>query len=381
MKIAYITPVYPPYGGGMGRVVQATADHLSHQKVTVFTPDYQNRQIKDKKVTALNPQFPLKNIVSKFVEIDNATFLPQIKEELSKFDLVHLHYPFFGTDRIIANWKQEHKDTPLVVTYHMDTQASGLKGVVFKLYRQFYLDKILASADKIIGSTFDYISHSFAQDHFKNYKERWKELPFGVNTEQFKPQAINQNFLDNYQLDRNKKTILFVGGMDPAHEFKGVPLLLESVRKLKKRGEEYQLVLVGAGKLKSNYEQLAEKKGIQDYVNFAGYIEDKLLPNFYSFADVTVLPSTGRNEAFGLVLLESYSCGTPVIASNLPGVRKIAAQAGGVFSVGDAQDLASKIEDVLKDEQAIDTEPRKVAKQYSWNKRAENLEQMYKRLI
>ena len=53
--------------------------------------------------------------------------------------------------------------------------------------------------------------------------------------------------------------------------------------------------------------------GVQDFVTFAGRIEQKRLPLYYSAADVLVVPS--RYESFGLVALEALACGTPVVAT------------------------------------------------------------------
>jgi rhamnosyl/mannosyltransferase len=58
-------------------------------------------------------------------------------------------------------------------------------------------------------------------------------------------------------------------------------------------------------------------------VHFAGNVSDEDLPRYYRLADVHVLPSTGRTEAFGLVVLEAAASGVPTIASALPGVRTV----------------------------------------------------------
>jgi SAM-dependent methyltransferase len=52
-----------------------------------------------------------------------------------------------------------------------------------------------------------------------------------------------------------------------------------------------------------------------------GVLPQEAMPNFYAACDVTVLPSTNATESFGMVQVESMLCGTPVVASDLPGVR------------------------------------------------------------
>ncbi|MFB6226540.1 MAG: glycosyltransferase family 4 protein [Candidatus Paceibacteria bacterium] len=382
MKIAQVSPAYPPYGGGMGKVVQQTSSSLEQlgHKLVVFTPDYAGRTFSDDRVCALTPKLPLENIISKLISIDNAAPIPQLKGKLSSFDLVHLHYPFFGTDRIVYNWSRKNKDTPLVVTYHMDPIGSGLKEVIFKIYRHIYQRKILTAADKIIASTFDYIKHSFASHHFSSNKGKWAEVPFGVDLDKFKPTTPADGFFNTYKIESDKKTALFVGGMDEAHEFKGVPLLFEAFSKLENK-QNYQLVLVGEGALKSKYEKMAEDLGLEESVNFVGYINEDRLSEFYSQADVFVLPSVSRNEAFGLVLLESIACNTPVIASDLPGVREVAKQAGTTFQVGDSDDLAEKINSVLNGSKIFSESLRERIQDNDWSTGAERIEAIYQDLV
>ena len=68
---------------------------------------------------------------------------------------------------------------------------------------------------------------------------------------------------------------------------------------------------------------LARARGLAARVHFAGGVADESLPRYYRLADIHLLPSTARAEAFGLVGLEAAASGVPTIASSLPGVRTI----------------------------------------------------------
>jgi glycosyltransferase involved in cell wall biosynthesis len=79
-------------------------------------------------------------------------------------------------------------------------------------------------------------------------------------------------------------------------------------------------------------------------------VSDEDLRDLYRTSAVTVLPSVTHEEAFGIVLIESMACGTPVIASALPGVRGVIGdEAGLAVPPGDVPRLTRAISDVLDD--------------------------------
>jgi glycosyltransferase involved in cell wall biosynthesis len=113
------------------------------------------------------------------------------------------------------------------------------------------------------------------------------------------------------------------------------------------------------------------------------------LPRYYRLADVTVLPSTTMGEAFGLVLVESLASGTPVVASNLPGVRTVitlGAQGDGMLvEPRNPTALAAALRQILSDEhtrRAMGQRGRaKVEIGYDWTHIGAQLEQIYQRVL
>ncbi|OGL88378.1 hypothetical protein A3H75_03430 [Candidatus Uhrbacteria bacterium RIFCSPLOWO2_02_FULL_51_9] len=99
--------------------------------------------------------------------------------------------------------------------------------------------------------------------------------------------------------------------------------------------------MVGTGELLNAYKKEAAHLGIADRVTFTGGVTDEELARWYAGARAEILPSTDRSEAFGIVLIEAMACGTPVIASDLPGVRTVVERVhGGVLvPVGIASSL------------------------------------------
>ena len=107
------------------------------------------------------------------------------------------------------------------------------------------------------------------------------------------------------------------------------------------------------------------------------------MATFFSTCDVTVLPSLNSTESFGLVQVEAMLCGTPSIASDLPGVR-VPPQSTGmgeVVPVGDSAALAEAIIRVL-DDRARYVRPRaEIEAMYSTPRTAELYEELFEELI
>ena len=395
MKIAHIVSTYPPYYGGMGNTVFEMASGLVERghEVAVFTPDaYEQKEIKPREAEiepehapVLQTKIDYAKRLKPSLKYGNAARLPQLRRELEGSELVHLHYPFFGTANLVRRYKEDHPATPFVITYHMDTRAPGGKGLIFKYYSAYWMPKILRSADRLIASSLEYIESSQASALYRENKKKWIGLPFGVDTIRFQPRAKPEALFARHQLDPNLPVILFVGGMDAAHYFKGVPVLLKALLLAKRDGLKVQAVFVGDGELKEQFRLQASGFRLQDHVRFVGHVSDEELPYYYNLADVLVLPSINQGEAFGMVLLEAMASGIPVIGSNLPGVRTVARDGGLTVEPNNPTDLSEAIMGFFynqADRAAWRQKARRVAEEkYAWPGIVERLEKIYESLV
>lgn len=379
MRIAQVVCVFPPYYAGMGNVAYELSAGLIARghDVTVYTPEFGGHK---------EERFEFAKHIKPTLSYGNAARLPGIQKELRDFDILHLHYPFFGTANIVRRFKLKNPNTPMVVTYHMDTRAPSWKGLVFATYAKFWMPKIMDAADAIIGSTFDYIENSDARKIFSENKTKWHEIPFGVDTERFTPRPKPVALFAKHDLNIHNPTLVFVGGMDIAHTFKGVPILLHAVKMVRETIPEIQLVLVGDGEERERFELIARGMGISKSVRFVGRATNEELPLYYNMADLLVLPSIHQGEAFGMVLIEAMASGVPVIASDIPGVRTVANLAGSTVERKNPVALAESIVGYLsQSREAQDTwkmQARDVAlKNFSWEKVVGQHEALYTELL
>jgi glycosyltransferase involved in cell wall biosynthesis len=244
--------------------------------------------------------------------------LPSLFHRLSGFDLVHLHYPFFGGAEPVIVRKAMRPDQGLVMTYHMDAAADGMKGALFSAHRRLLFPWLVNRVDRILVSSFDYADHSALAE--LDVRDRIEEHAFGVDLVRFSP-GEDRSLAEQLKIPEKAPKLLFVGGLDTAHAFKGLPQLLGALTDV--RNEEWHLVVVGDGNLKETYVAQAMDHGLQSRVTFVGGVPPEDLPRYYRLADVHLFPSTKRSEAFGLVALEAAASGIPTIASDLPGVRTV----------------------------------------------------------
>lgn len=336
MKIANIVCVYPPYKGGIGtaafnfRRAMAEKGH----EVTTFTPDYGLEEGDGKDgVVRLSP----------WLKLGNGAFVPGLFWKLKDFDVLYLHYSFFGGMEVVWLAKMVWPKKKLIIRYHMDVHGLSLPARILSLPSGLISGSLFRKADLIVSAGLDYVETGPLKDLYKSDRGRFAQIPYGVDTDEFRPR----------EKDRQIFKILFVGGLDRAHYFKGVDNLLEAASGLS--GKNWKLNIVGSGNMENEYKEKAVRLGISDKVVFLGKVSDEDLPGVYAQSHITVLPSTARGEAFGIVLIESMASGTPIVASDLPGVRSVFkdGKQGLAAKPNNVGELKGKIETLLNDEDKL----------------------------
>ncbi|MEK7139557.1 MAG: glycosyltransferase family 4 protein, partial [Patescibacteria group bacterium] len=345
-------------------------------RVTVLTPRHKRRDMK-------LHNFQIRGVESWFTS-GNASFLPQLLWKLRHFKIVHLHYPFFGGAGPTAIWKRYLAgERKLVISYQMDVVSSGLKGRFFRWHTKYIMPWILRSADRVIVTSMDYAQAGNVAPVLAAHPEKFVEIPLGANTAIYHPQPRDVSLLTKHNIPPDDKVLIFVAALDEPHYFKGLDRLLEAVSRLT---VPTTLIVVGRGPLKSTYEQLAAELGIADRVRFVGYVSDFDLARYHSIADVFVLPSIDKSEAFGLVYVEAMACGKPTIGSRLAGVRTVIDDGvtGLLVDPGNVDDLTDKINTLINDDVLAKKMGAaglaKVLDRYTWKKVAKQLDDLYRSL-
>ena len=137
------------------------------------------------------------------------------------------------------------------------------------------------------------------------------------------------------------------------------------------------LVLAGDGQLSEQLHTLADELGIASRVRFLGKRMD--VPRLLKAVDVYVQPSLW--EGFGIAALEAMAAGKPVVASNVPGLAEVIGDAGLLFSIGNAGQLAQHISTLLGDanyRQRLGQAAQKRSWMFSLDKTLDCYEKLYR---
>lgn len=214
----------------------------------------------------------------------------------------------------------------------------------------------------------------------KGFRKPIDVLPqLGVDPELFK-KGDNRSLRE--KLGLTGFTIGYVGRL--ARE-KGVLILIEAAAKLER---DFNLLLVGRGKLKPDIIELSRKLGIPDKIKFVNTVPHDEVPRYLNCMDVLVLPSITTpkwKEQFGHVLTEAMACEVPVIGSDSGEIPNVIADAGLVFREGDVKQLAERLSLLIGDERRRKELARKgrrrVLENYTWGRIADKTYEIYQKML
>jgi glycosyltransferase involved in cell wall biosynthesis len=200
----------------------------------------------------------------------------------------------------------------------------------------------LRYADAIVASSWGYAKSSPILSPFL---QELDVVPMGVDVRRFDGKVADSGVPRENELMAFENRILFVGKLI---HYKGLRYLLEAFSKLESR--EVCLMIVGDGSERAGLISMARRLCISDRALFLGSVPDTLLPSTYALADVVVLPSISRREAFEMVILEAMASGKPVVASSIPGVSDVVdhGKTGYLVPPGDPEKMTKAIDNLLQ---------------------------------
>lgn len=359
MKIAYITPYYPPTNKGGAEIslenLAKTLAKLGHQ-VIVFTANYK----KATKVENDNPKiyrlkFGADSVFSRTNPISSKRFAKAIIKTGEKFEIIDA-YSWFQPAAILA----ERLKIPYVCSIRDATPICDFRVDLEPRYYPFlhYLFKRLTalgiSPRQITNAIYGYFLTkqnlkiiknadclTFASMAIKAIFAKHNacgEVIYSIGLTNFKDEKIAIPGI-NFAKD---KVVVYAGRLT---EGKGAGFLFSAAKKVLAEEQQIKFIFIGDGPLRAKFVNSTFKNKIF----FLGKKSHNFVLNVIKKATLTVVPSV-IFEGFPRIGVESVSLGTPVIGANVGGVPEAIGAAGFVVEAGNVNDLVKSILKVCKDD-------------------------------
>ncbi|OGK15517.1 hypothetical protein A2774_04475 [Candidatus Roizmanbacteria bacterium RIFCSPHIGHO2_01_FULL_39_12c] len=182
----------------------------------------------------------------------------------------------------------------------------------------------------------------------------------GVDLDKFKPGVKS-----------NSPLIIYIGRLQ---FYKSLHILIRSAKKILKFIPMARFVIAGFGEEKKGLMNLAKRIGVLDKIEFRGKVSEEEKVRLYQRSWVFVNPS--MMEGFGITSIEANACGTPVVASDVPGLRDsvLNPHSGFLVPYGSVEEIAQKIELLIKDNNLRNEFSKRAlewAKNFDWQKSAD----------
>jgi glycosyltransferase involved in cell wall biosynthesis len=290
-KVLHIGKFYPPYYGGIEQVTQDLVQSLSRDYINiVLVFNSSNSSVKQKIDGVLIYREAM--LFSLFSQPFSLKYIKRFLQLVTEVDILHIHLPNMFALLCLNLIRLERKI--IFVHWHSDI----VKQKLLSFFIRPFEDRVLKQATRILVTSMKYAQESFL---ISNFMEKVDVLPCSVNEGKL-----------NYNLEKEKRTkkrIFFIGRHIP---YKGLDLLVKAANKW---GDHIETIIAGQGPLTKKLKRMSENSS----TIFVGRINDEEKSYYMSNSDLFVLPSTTKNEAFGVVIAEALSFSLPVVCFDVKG--------------------------------------------------------------
>jgi glycosyltransferase involved in cell wall biosynthesis len=360
MKIIMGLYYYYPYISGLSVYTQKLAELLVARghKVTIVTSQYNKDLDREEYINeVLIKRIPV------LVKLDKGAIMPEFVTTIlylgKNADIINLHLPMAEASLIAM--MAPHKT---VLNYICDPRLNS-RGPIGQLFESMVyrsLNIAVQRAAATVAMSFDYAANSRVLSFY--LKKVWVIPPpiefVSSNTE---PTIEANYFRHRAQIPKDAKTIGFLGRI--VYE-KGIDFLIHAFHDLQKKHDDLYLIIAGdykdvaGGSVKSTLMHFLT--GYEERIRFTGRLTDEEVDAFYRFIDVLALPSIDPLEAYGMVQVEAMLRGTPVVSTDLPGVRMIVQRTGmgKIVPRRDPHALATALHQVIYEKRFVTLTPEEI---------------------
>jgi glycosyltransferase involved in cell wall biosynthesis len=381
MRVLIALTYYRPHYSGLTIYTERLARALAARGhlVTVLTSQFDKNLPREEIVDGVRVvRMPVLMRLSKGVIMPSIPF--RAWKEIRRAEVVNLHLPQLDAAPISVLARLLGR--PVVLTYQFDLRLpSGLINWLANLGSNIANFVSAAMANVIISTSQDYAEHS---QFLSRYMEKIQAVSPPVVLQQVDEEFIEQ-VKQKYGIQPEDKVIGMVARLaaEKGVEYlvRALPLVMEKYPHARVLYAGQHQDVMGEEAYAAMLAPLIEELG--DRWKFLGLIPDDELAAFYHLCEVLVLPSTNSTEAFGMVQVEAMTCGTPAVASDMPGVRQPVLQTGmgKLFKLMDYESLARSLIEVLDNPQEHIGDVPQITQQFAPESTAREYEEIFDRLV
>lgn len=309
---------FPNQAGGLNRYVYELVQQLASDgdRVKLWGLDMPDNSQEPSNLNLTDLADSRLSTPARLWQVSQRLRQPEMRRQLAQAHSINLHFALYSLP-LLAHLP---RSTPVTFTFHGpwagETRQEGATALSIAL-QSWIEHRVYRRCDRFIT-----LSQAFADILHQDYgvdQQQIHTIPGGINTTSFQDNLsrIEARRQMGFPQDR---PILFT----PRRlvQRMGIGNLLEALAIVKVKVPDVWLAIAGKGPQSQALAAQAQALGLSDHVKFLGYVPDEQLPIAYQAADLTVVPSQSL-EGFGLILLESLACGTPVISTPVGGMPEV----------------------------------------------------------
>lgn len=299
MKILQLGKFHP-IRGGVEKVMLDITKGLSRRGIHC---DMLCAALKGSYTVELNPCgriFAVRSLARLKATMISPAMILRLRKICRDYDIIHIHHPdpMAALALRLSGFKGR-----VVLHWHSDILRQRRLLKIFRPLQEW----VLRRADAIVGTSPVYTCMS---PYLTGVQHKCHCIPIGIDP----VQEPDEDLIEELRRRYGYRRIIFAMGR--LVSYKGFDYLVDAAAMLP---DDYVVVIGGTGPLQESLEQRIKAAGLSDKVFLAGYIPDEHKSSWFHAATLFCLPSVERTEAFGVVQIEAMSCGTPVVATEIPG--------------------------------------------------------------
>ncbi|MFX1301670.1 MAG: glycosyltransferase family 4 protein [Promethearchaeota archaeon] len=378
MKIAYLTHYFPPAGYAASVNTYEIVKRLAargHQVLVLSQPVYSDGTTQPSSQHERSQHANL-NVYSSFTTpLPLSFFVPHamnlLKAMKLEYDIVITQFHVFHLASLPGYVIRTLRNKPWIVKVHdLNPDPSLFRSVQEKMLSHLCYEGLLnilgKKADKILIQTKE-LKHILERSHHS--PDRIVIFPHGVDTNLFSPSTK--------ATPSANRTILYIGAMRPQY---GLDRLIKAFALLTPKGN-LRLTLVGDGPERTRLAELARKLGVEEKVDFRGYIAHDRLPEVIRNAYIAVgplLPTPANYYTISTKVLEYFACGKTVVSTRLSRDILVHGHTGLVVKAPLPKVIAEVLSNLIGDEtlttRLANNARRLAAEKFDWEKIIDKLE-------